>query len=335
MAGSRRIRIEILYDGEEVGLSKRAETVSYTDNASEQSDEITVTLDDRDADWYNGAFTPEKGHELDVTVYFLNWEKEGDLKTYHCGCFTVDDISYSGPPDLCQIKGISVPADEGFQSVPVNKVWQNIRLSQIAGELKEKYGMGDLMFWGGDPLIEEIAQEKKTDSSFLSELCKKYGKCLKVYKKAIVIFDKESYEARGNTKIYQRSGWVNYSWNSTLVGTYTGARLTYTDTNRKEPEAIDVMVGDGPRILHLDDSVKDEAEAIKVAKEKVNSENEKAVTLRFKAMGDPDIVASCNIQVVNSGRMNGKYFVKTVSHKFSGNGGHSMDVSGYRIFRRL
>nr|DAX23672.1 MAG TPA: tail protein [Caudoviricetes sp.] len=342
MATARRVGYKILYDGAEVGLSGKCESISYTDNDSGAADEITLNLIDRNSDWAIGkGFVPEKEHDLDVTMYFHNMT--GAYQEYHCGNFTIDDISYSGGSGghKCSIKGISLPASQSFQTSKVSKTWEKVTVKQIAEEIKGKYGMTDLYFWAGEPIIDKVDQEEQTDSEFISNLCNDQGLCIKIYKKALVIFDKAGYEARGITATFSESDFEEWSWNSTLVGTYTGAKISYTQVDKNETDekkktkVISVTVGEEPRMLVLNEKAESKEEAERIAKAKVNAENEKAVSLEFMALGNANIVASCNIEVKDMGRIDGKYYVTKVSHELSGSSGHKMSVSAYRIFPRL
>lgn len=342
MPTARRVGYKILYDGAEVGLSGRCESISYTDNDSGTADEITLDLIDRNSDWAMGkGFVPEKEHDLDVTMYFHNMT--GAYQEYHCGNFTIDDISYSGGSSghKCSIKGISLPASQSFQTSKVSKTWEKVTVKQIAEEIKGKYGMTDLYFWAGEPIIDKVDQEEQTDSEFISNLCNDQGLCIKIYKKALVIFDKAGYEARGITATFSESDFEEWSWNSTLVGTYTGAKISYTQVDKNETDekkktkVISVTVGEEPRMLVLNEKAESKEEAERIAKAKVNAENEKAVSLEFTALGNANIVASCNIEVKGMGRIDGKYYVTKVNHNLSGSSGHKMSVSAYRIFPRL
>lgn len=342
MAKARKVTCKVLYDGAEVGLSARCESISYTDNDSGTADEINLSLMDRDMSWAMTGFIPEKEHDLDVTLYFENWSGSGKAE-YHCGNFTIDDITYSGGSSghKCTIKGISLPANQSFQTGKVSKTWEKVTVKQIAEEIKGKYGMTDLYFWAGEPIIEKVDQEEQSDSEFLTELCKNQGLCIKIYKKALVIFDKNVYEARGITATFTENDLEEWTWNSTLVGTYTGAKISYTHIDKtvtdekKKTQVISVMVGEEPRILVLNEKAENQEEAERIAKAKVNEENEKAVSLEFTALGNPNIVASCNIEIKDMGRIDGKYYVTKVSHDLSGSSGHKMSVSAYRIFPRL
>ena len=177
----------------------------------------------------------------------------------------------------------------------------------------------------------------------MADTCEKQGMFLKIYKNSLVIFDKKTYEERGITAYFAESDFdESWEWNSTLHGTYTGAKISYTVPRPKKgykkgdkAKVINAVVGEGPRFLHINEKAENEGEAIRIAKAKVNAENEKAVTVSFGAMGDPNIVATCNIEIHGMGRIDGKYFVDKVTHNVSGGSGYTLNVSAYRIFNRL
>lgn len=333
---ARRVLCEVLYNGKEVGLSKRLKGLSYTDNACGVSDEISLVFEERDAAWIRDVLKPEKGADLDVTVWFTNWDQNGDRQKYHCGNFTLDDLTYSAPPRQATIKGVSIPTSDGFKSEKVSKSWGNVTLRQIAEEFKAKYGMKDLYYWGSEPVIEEVEQKEESDSAFLNRLCERQGLSLKIYKLALVIFDKRWYENGSETgnimAVYHENDMEGgYTWNTTLEGTYTGASLSCTVGKKKE--TISVTVGEGPRILQIDEKAENEAEALIIAKARVNAANEKMTTINFAALGNPNIVATCNISIEGMGAMDGWYAVNRVTHTISGQ--HKMQVSAYKIFKRL
>ena len=354
----RHVSIEILYDGVPLAwASDLLESLSYTDNASGKSDDITLTFCSRATDFLSttGGFRVEREHDLDVTYYLHNWKKSGDKLRYHCGNFTLDTVRFTGSPRQCVIKGVSVPVAESFTTENFSKTWGSITLRQIAWEMVQKYGMTDLFYWGPDPVISKVTQDKKSDSTFLSEMCDKQGMFLKVYKKALVVFDKATYEARGITAhFWEKDFDGQYEWEESLVGTYTGATISYTVPTKKKTtkgkqqirakqqtkettkqQVINVTVGTPRRMLYINQKADSEAEAQRIAKAKVNVENEKACTVSFAAMEDPEVVASCNIELHDMGIMSGKYFVTKVTHNISGSNGSKMKVSGYRVFERL
>lgn len=342
MAEARYASFEVLYDGVPLTwVPGLLESVSYTDNASGKSDDITLTFCSRATDFLSkgGGFRFEKEHDLDVTYYLHNWKKQGDKLRYHCGNFTLDTVRFTGAPRQCVVRGVSIPAAESFTTENISKTWENMTLKQIAWEMVQKYGMKDLFYWGEEPVIGKISQDNKPDSTFLSEICDKQGMFLKIYKKALVIFDKSVYESKGISAFFTETDFDGlYEWEESLVGTYTGATISYTVPKKKKKgkqQVIEVTIGSTGRVMHINQKAESEAEAARIAKAKINEENEKACTISFTAMEDPEVLASCNIEWKDMGIMSGKYFVNKVTHNISGSSGSKMKVSGYRVFNRL
>ena len=342
---ARRVVPEVLYDGAEVGLTERLESLSYTDNDQGRVDEITLTFSDANAAWMMKEWIPEKGHDLDVSLYFMDWNAEGEKLKYHCGNFTVDDLSYSGPPWTCTIKGVAILAESDIQTELKSKTWENVTLKQIVLEKMAIYGMPpENLYWSAaEPIIAKVEQSNKSDATFLKDLCEKQGCYLKLYKKGMVVFDKHVYEprpAKAGFGIADIEG-GSLTWNNTLNGTYTGAILSYTNPSKKKntgaEKTLTVQVGDcgeGARILRLNQHVEDEAEAQRIAIAKLNQANEKGCTVTFTAMANVTMYATDNFMLSGLGRLDGKYYCSSVTHTLS-RSGHRMTISGYKVWGRL
>jgi len=335
---ARRARVKILYDGQDTGLSEKALSVSYTDNAEGKSDDVRVTLEDRDLKWIEGKNSlPEIGHELDLTIYLDHWDTDLDMQSYHVGKFVIDDITLSyGAAGTVTLGAVSMPADEGFNSVWRSETWNKVTLKQLAQEIMARYGMEKLFWYGEEQILEAVEQQNESDSAFLKNLCDKQGLCLKVYKTGLVIFDKRLYESRGFKYLFTRYDTESLSYNRTLFGTYTGGEVKYTKSGGKESEAktIDVTVGTPERLLRLNQSVQDEEEARKLAIARVNEANEKAETVSLTVIPQTILYASDNFFLDRMGVMDGKYFTQSVTHNIGG-GRYSCTVSGYKVFNRL
>lgn len=342
---ARRITCRIFYDGADVGLPRRAEGIEYTENSEGMSDEVQLTFAGALAKKLMMKTDIEKEHEVEVVLVFKNWWKNGSIHYYKCGKFTVDDISFSGPAHQCTIRAIALPASTDFQTVKKSKTWQKATIAQIVTEKAGEYGLSAVCS-SADSVIETIEQSNETDSSFLTKLCQNYGLYMKVLKEGIAVFDKATYEALPPVKTYRESDMESWEWNTTLVGTYTGATISYTNPNkvkRKKGEktppsekSITITVGQGPRILQINETCSDEAEARRKAAAKINSENEKAQTIEFTTISPADfrIHATQTILIANMGRATGKYFVTSVNHTVS-SGGHQMRITAYKIFERF
>lgn len=335
----------IRYDGQEMmKLYTSVASVRYTDSAEGSSDEVEIILGDQKKDFFQGFF-PEKGKGLEVSIDYYNWLRPETKETFVCGTFTVDDITISGGPRALCFKGVSQPANSEFKDTPRDWTWKETTLRTIASELMQKYSMtGNLFFHGTDPQIKEAAQERQSDSDFLNTICEKYGFCLKIYRSAFVIYQKRIYEEREPVKVYSgETEWEpGWEWSGTLSGTYTGARIFYTNPNkpkrRKKGEEplpdIEVLVGTTERLLYLNETVETEAEAIEIAKARVNKENEKLESLTFTTMFDPGLVSGAVIEVTDLAHVQGRYFLRRVQTSLSASG-LKMAVSAYKITQRL
>lgn len=332
-ARARGAVVAVRYNEEEVKLGDAFESLRYTDNASDRLDEISLVIDRKRLEW-----TPERGKDLDVSIVLKNWYVNGEDLNYHCGNFCIDDISLSGSPAQMTVKAVSQPAESDFKGTRRTKTWKKVTLRKIAEEIMAAAGMTKLYFNAEDIGIESIEQADKTDAEFLSELCKKYGLSLKIYKVGLVIFSEAWYET-GAPKMffgeYPKSTPYNtvsgfedwptheiqsdWKWNSTLQGTYTGAVLKYTDV--KTGKNISATIGTTERVLYLNEKADSLADAERIAVNRVNEENKKQVTMSFSpALFHPALFASNVIEMKYLGRPDGKYFVNRVTVSLSSAG---------------
>lgn len=338
----RHANPKVLYDGADTQfLYHNIVSMEYTDQAEGQSDEISITLTDQKGDWFGGWF-PEKGHELDIFIDYYNWDKPETKSIFHCGKFIIDDITVSGPEHQMIIKGVSQPSGSAFKETKVSRTWNQITIKQVAMEMMAKYGLENLYFHGDESVIKELEQDDESDAEFLQRICERYGYSLKIYKVGFVIYKKSIYEARDVAKTFDSvMDWGGWTWNTTLAGTYTGARISYVNPKKSRkkvdknlPSDIDIIVGTAERLLVINERADSEAEAIEVAKNKVNAENEKITTIRFDMRFDPVMIASSNIMIKGIGHPDGKYFITSVRTSL-GSSGCRMSVSAYRIQERL
>ena len=101
--------------------------------------------------------------------------------------------------------------------------------------------------------IEKVEQSEKDDCSFYNELVKLYGFAMKIYKNKIVVFNEATYEKKKSVAtLTEQNIEPNWSWNTKLCRTYTGAKYEYTNNDKNQ--TIKVEVGGGNRILKVTDA---------------------------------------------------------------------------------
>ena len=291
-------------------IGKSATAFSYTDVATGSSDSMSLTIYDCDKKWL-GAYHPQKGSSFGVSIAIYNWNSEGNNQNFKCGEFTLDDISFSGWPLSCVLSGVSVPVNNDFKVTQKKKTWKSTSVRSIASQIAQQAGVS-LVYDASDISVDELEQSNQTDSDFLSSLCSKYGFGMKIYSSKIVITDPVKSEEKGTVATISDREMEDLNVTESIDGTYTGANISYTNPDKKDP--INVTVGTAGRMLSMDVQSNSQYDAELQAAAKVNESNRKALTMTFTLMGYRNIVATQCIQISGLGFYDGKYHVDSVKH---------------------
>lgn len=308
-------------------IAAAAESFSYTDVASGESDSVSITMHDINKEWM-GSKKPKRGSSLGAAITLTDWDDDGEQK-FDCGNFVLDDISFSGRPLCCVLGGVSVPAMDDFKSLPRTKTWEKTTVESIASQIASVAGVS-LHYEGPAIQITEIEQSRETDSSFLYSLCEKYGLAMKVYNHKIVIFDFIQYEEKGavaTIKEYDTRETLSWSYNSTIEGTYTGVSLGYTDPDTEK--SINVTIGSAGRMYSMNTQASSRYDAELQAAAKVNQANRNIETMEITIRANPKIVASHCVQTEGFGSLDGKYFVDKIRHSVGS--GYKMQLSIHKV----
>ncbi len=334
MEKPRQVWVNITYarnSGDETDINEYNEGFTYTDPASGESDTIDVVLANINLRWA-AAWMPQKGDKLTATIVQTSWNDPGKQIIFQCGEFCLDDLQYSGPDMTCSIGGVSVPEKIAFRSTERNKTWESATLKEIAQEIAAKYGL-DLDYTGSPIKLGTLEQSKESDSGFLKKVCDDYGLSFKVYCGKIVIYDKQEFEAREPVAVLNRMDLQSWSYNNTLIGTYTGATIKYTSGD--DDRELTCVVGGGERMLNINEKVENLQEAQIKACAKVNAENEKAETMTATIMADTDIVAGSTVLIEGLYHIDGKYFVDKVTHNVKPEDAYTMELELHKCQERI
>lgn len=333
MQRARRVEISTVYEGTNISgqIAQQMRSFTYEDVASGESDSITLDLKD-DKELWIGPWYPTKGDVMESSVTFVNWNGN-DRRQLYCGIFYLDDFSAQGTPKSVSIGAVSIPQGGGFNSEEKTKTWESVNVYQIASEIASNAGI-ELYYEAADIGIGSIEQSNTTDCKFIYSICESYGLAMKVYANKIVIWDEETYEARDAAVTIRKSDIDGqYTYNTTVAGTYTGATFSYTDPNNNAEYAIDI--GDATRLKKINvtaDSLED-AERKGVAL--LNNENKKDTTMSLTIKANPDIVAGINVNIEGLKSLDGKYYVDKVKTKVSGGSATKQTLTIHKIYERI
>lgn len=319
-------------------LLEYLETITYTDVASGASDQLDLELENINMEWITKWY-PHKGDNVEGVITLKNWEKVGNDKTISCGSFTLDSIKFSGGPLKAQFGCVSAPAEKSFSTRERTKPWKDVSMHSVVREIAERYGLG-YYYHGPDLKIEYIEQSEKTDSAFLTEICEKYGLSLKIYRSKIVVYDQTEMESKEAVAVIEQKGFIDGKWdyNDELAGTYTGARISYK--GEKDEKEISVYLGLKPeneadgRILKINETADNIADAYYKAAAKVNTSNQEATTLSGDIWPNPKICAGATVKITGLGVIDGKYFVDKSTIKI-GDSGTKQSIDMHKCQNRL
>lgn len=321
--------------GTDIGLS--IESLTYVDNAADDSDSIDLTLDAQDSKWLWG-WMPQKGATLYPRLLGHDWERPGDERAMDCGLFVVDDVNYSDTPTTLQLGGVSKPSDSNFSETDRKVTWKNTSIKRIGQTIAARYGLG--FTYDAEDYDIECDEQDGADSSYYNTLCQNYGLVLKVYARRLWVYDREAYKAKRAVRTFDRTDIIrgSLSWTTTLSGTYTGGTFDYTDADKDCD--ISCKVGGGTHIKSVNRRATSVQDAAVQLCAELNRANHGTIKLRFTVPGDWTVSAGNTINITGygggpsggEGGINGKYFVDKVTHKYTKSGGFTtaFECSGVR-----
>lgn len=320
---TRRTTVEIAFNDVDATahMIPNKTDFSYTDPASGEADSIDISLHDRGRLWTE-AWLPAAGDKISATIRIQN-RGAGD-KVLPCGLFILDNFDFSGWPITGTISGVSVPADSCFRETARTKNWENATIQEIGKEIAGRAGVSLVWDVEDEPFkITNVEQSEQTDCEFYMSLCETYGLAMKVYSNKIVVYDREAYKRKGSVAALGAGDLLSWSWSTTMAKTYTGGEFTYT--NPTTEEELKVTVGGGSRILKQSGKADSRADAERQIQAAVDKSNHGATKLSATIMGNASLVASQCVDVEGLGRLSGKYYIDSITHRVGGSG-YTMDL---------
>ena len=165
---ARRTVVRLTFAGVDIStdINKHLLSLTYTDNEEDKTDDLQLSLDDREGVWLgNWLNTPgaSKGVEISAVIVQKNWESNGKDRVLDCGVFEIDTVDGSGPPAKATIKAGSIPYKSTVRTQKKTKAWENYTLSSIAKEIADKNGLTCMFESAFDPLYTRKEQIQESD----------------------------------------------------------------------------------------------------------------------------------------------------------------------------
>ena len=320
MAKIRRASLSLLYDNVDItaDLSDYLISFSYEDNSDNKADDLQVVVEDKKGLW-RGSWYPSKGARLVGSLITQDWKEVGATQTLPLGSFEIDEISYTGPPDVVTLKAVSIPVHSSLVDEDKIRAWEETALSVVAGDVANEAQL-ELMFDSDfDPEYDRIEQSEEPDLPFLQRLCDQAGLSLKVSSDKIIIFDSAKYEEMPSVAVIVKgeSDIISYEFTSATRNIYSAARIEYQPSLWEDPIEYTYTPPSAPetgKTLFINERASSLAEAEKIAKLRLRKINANENRANITLIGNQLLVAGVNVTLSGFGNFDGKYFIETAVH---------------------
>lgn len=278
-----------------------------------------------------------KGMKISAVILRENWNSDGKDEMLDCGQFELDSVGASGPPATVTIKATSLPYSSTVRQVQKSKSWENTTLSAIAKKIATDNGMACMFESTADTAYTRVEQYRKSDITFLQQLCHNSGRSLKVTNNIIVIFDQEEYEKKRTvlTLTHGDGKYVKYKLSTGDNDMYTSCRVSYTTSNGAVISATAYVEDYNDtkddndktknQCLEVRQKVGSKEEAQTLAHKLLRLHNKFEYTANFTLPGNPRLVAGCSVMLKEWGAWSGRYIIKTAKHNIS-NAGYTTTI---------
>lgn len=316
---TREVTANIKIAGKDVtkDLSSRVLSVSYEDAASGETDTCEVELMDVDKKFL-GAWFPKRGDTLEIELVKKNWS-DGQF-TLNLGLFEIDEVDNSFPPARCKIKGNSVSQNSALRQTDKTRSWENLNLSVIAQQIATEAGLELYFDATEDPEIKRAEQSEISSLKFLEKLCSDNYLSLKVADGKLIIFDTAKIEQ--SEPVMKLDGddsslLLHFDGKATIQEVYKTAQVSYKHGKQDElfQGKFDAPDKTDGKTLKINQKVENQAEAEKLARNKLREKNKNEVTIRLDCVGDFRLLSGNVIEITNCGFYNGKYLIDKARHE--------------------
>lgn len=325
--------VNLLYNGKDCtkDFSKYLNCLTFQDFEDEQSDELTITLNNADG-YFSDLWYPEKGDKLTCDILF-----NGD--TFNCGTFTIDENSfhYDINGDSLEVKALATSANF---SVRTNKVKNHTgkSLIQIASEIGKSYGF-TVLGNEGNLKVGSIIQKNESDIAFLKRIAKQYGYIFNIKDNYLTFIKLDELETSQALFTLEKEDLKSCNLNDTVTKIYGKAKIQYLDRTSKTVKTYTAVgnteITDTLNLYDkcgsLEEAQKKTIAALKNGSKEIigNLELSLPVQKRLKTQNETAIkpelgfIAGANFNLTGLGKFEGKYHI-TSSKRIINTSGYSI-----------
>lgn len=309
----------VTLDGRDLttAIEPRLISLTITECRGDEADTLDIVLDDADG----RLAIPKRGAVLAV---WMGWADEALTDK---GTFTVDEVEYSGAPDIITVRARSASMTKAMGERQ-EKSWHQQTIGAIVKAIAAKHKLKPVV---GDALakltIPHIDQTHESDMSFLTRLAKRYDAVMTVKESNLLFMPiGQGVTASGNAlpviEITRSSG-DQHRYHVAERESYEGVKAFYHGTGRAKRKELIVGGENNRNIKVLPEVYATEAEARAAAKSEFNRTQRGQATMNYSlAFGRAEIRPELTVYVsgFKADIDDTDWLVKRVTHTISDQG---------------
>lgn len=296
--------------------------INYTDYLSDQSDEITLTLEDVNGDWLYDWY-PDAGDGVEL----LMADDTGELVAL--GRFEISEIEYRYPPSVVVLKALSTGISKANRTIKA-KSYPNTTLADIVRMVAKRLNLS-LTGQIKDIKIATVTQYQERDVEFLTRLARAYGHSFKIVDKTLVFYDNEKLGENEAVAVLDKTTVIDVRFSDVIkavpkevqVSTYnTQNKKTVTKSKKTKPKRPrkngKAPTTDTLKITAPNNATMSEIDAMATAH--AQNQADEQIAGEIELVGNAMLVAGQTLLVNDFGKFSGKYLVKQARHTLSDKG---------------
>ena len=319
-------------------------SVTYTDNLSGVSDDLSVELEDADGRWIDSWY-PGKGDALRLSI---GYEGEPLLP---CGAFEVDEIEFSQPPATVSIRALSTGVTSSIRTRK-GRAFENTTLAAIIKKIAKRNKLVSVGTIGDIP-IDRVTQYQERDLAFLKRLSEEYGYAFKIAGDKLVFTEMAALGDMEPALTLKAGDISSLRLSDKIKDICADAKGKYQDQKTKQLVVYGVKDGEvakvGTKTVSMAKTTAKKSgrttsgDTLKIStrgsKEAIEAKTRAALaganlqrtSGNLSLQGNPKLAAGNLVELADPGQLAGIYLIESARHRLERGGGYTVEIDVKRV----
>ena len=325
----RRASLTIAIKGADVSmdLCPHLTSLTWTDKADDELDDLQLVLEDRDRLW-QGDWLPSPGDVIHPAIVTHDWRAIGEKEELDCGEFEIDELELEAGTggDVVTIKAIPAAVRSSLMMQRKTRAWSDFPLANVVADVVGPSGL-DTLYKAPEIVFKRVEQRQESDLAFLQRITKDQGLRLAIKGRLCVVYAGQTADALAPLPFRRIDvpDLTSVRLRRSLAGVYTQCIVGYTSAMDPETMEKSFLPEQPPttgKVLTINKRVEHQAQAERLAKAELRAKNCKELTGALDGMGDIRLRAGTVLQLEGWGGFDSKYVVQQATHTVNKDGGY-------------